>query len=330
MEKNASINEINHYYDLIYNDEINEAEKEINRLYKRYPNDKKVLIEYAHLLLKMKKRISEAFLFLNLAKDSSNIGYINYLIGTYYLETGDFNKAKEFYNKIEYDEYKVKNSLYRNSGLMKVYMHTGEYNKALYYCNLIGTDRKNGLYDISHYNNSLSFILYKSNIKEPESDNYFQNQMVNYSKDKTLNHIEEHFYPIKNEGTIDYLLKSIFSVCEERDKSLFHSIFYDNISSEEIYDTCLNAIKDKQPNNYSYVDYYRYNFDHIIGKTYSGVETDTVEIVTYIGSKDIISVYPINKNHINLTVSYLEENIPSNKKEDYRLKLKKKPFDLSE
>ncbi len=303
--KVATTGELNYARKLLENEEIDLAIKELKKLRDRYPNDTVVLYELGSVLLKQGKE-SEAFYLLSLARNENNKYAITYDIGAYYLSKGDFERAEENFLVLlkGNDSYKC----YGLFGLIKTYIHTEDYETALNCFNRLEKIREYTDFRISHYYNLKFLLLFKNGllIDETLADNYFRKQLVDYSEEATIEHIKEH-------------LKDLEQLNEEelRDKK-FHSVFKKDTDIIALYKYCQELIKDKRPDGYSEVDYYRCKLSNSIGATYSNKETMYVEIVTLPNSKDILSIYPVFIEHVNKNSQQKEKERKQPKKRKYK------------
>lgn len=315
--KVVSIEEMNKYKQYLLEDKTEEALTYLRSLYNKYPSDSRVLFHLGTLLLKMKRDISDAFFYLKLASNSKNIDGINNEIGLYYLSIGDFISAEDYFSKISKSN--EKNFGYKLNGLLKVYLHTEEYDRAYGCCRALNKLRSLGIFDIEHLNNTYIFILNKIGRYHHENSKYgsiyYSEQMISYSPERTIKHIEEHKLKDTSEN-----YKSENSLYQKR----VHSLFNDEVDVTELYNKCSELIANRDPNSYSYVDYYKLELENTIGETYNGYKTNCVEVVTFPASKQILTIYPGYINHINKKVT-LEEVKPKRKNYDYKKKLKKKP-----
>lgn len=280
----ASQKELNYVRQLLVDDEPELAIKELRNLYKRYPNDAVVLQNLGSVLLKQGNNVSEALYLLSLATNRHNIYAITFEIGSYYLSQGDFERAEEKFKYVL--DGTDTDKCYGYLGLIRTYIHTEDYETALDYFNKL--EKINNLQDfsISHLFNLKSFLYYKNGIKIDEfiSRNYFTRQLFNYSKEEAIRHIKEH-------------LKSADS--EELETKRFHSVFTEETDIEALYDYCTEFIKEKKPDGYGIVDYFKCEIGENIGFTYSKKDTNYVEVITFPNSTQILSIYPTNKAHIN-------------------------------
>ena len=323
MTKRASKNELNYFYRLILEEKSEEALREIKRLYRLYPNDYLVVGEYGDLLLKLKINTNEALYLLSLSMNEGNKDKINYDIGNYYLSNGDFIKAYEFFSKISDNDEKTR--CFKIYGELKVYIQEEDYAKALECCQLLRNYRNNGLFNFEHFKNARSFVYYKLGIYNTNfiTDNYFNMQLINYSRDYAIEHIKDHMPKLNDEENVERLIRCIFNIPKG-----VHSTFCEEVDIEKLYDKSLEYINNTNPTTYGIIDYYLMDTGRLIGSSYSGVDTNFVEISAFPNSKNILSIYPTNKDHINkkpVEITHERDYNNRSSKQDYKKKLKKKP-----
>lgn len=103
------------------------------------------------------------------------------------------------------------------------------------------------------------------------NDTYSYNQMVNYSKDEALKHIENH-------------------LVKKRNKRI-HSLFNDNVNIEDKFKEYTNRIDQLHPYDNENYDSYIIEEDDYIGVT-GGILTKRVRILTNVNTNEIINAYP--------------------------------------
>ena len=309
--KRAPVEELNRYNMLLSEDKSDEALAYLRRLYSKYPGDSNLIIELGSLLLKRKENISEAFFYFSLAKNSNTENRINNELGIYYIENGEFEKAIEYFKKIKPTSEKA--SGYKYHGLLKAYLHTEDYKKAIVCCNALKELKEQGIYNVEHLICARAFSLYKLDefkYTDLNTCSYYIRQLIAYNKEDVIEHIKEHLR--YNEET-------------EKNIKEFGSIFNDNINFEELYDKCSEYIKDRKPNSYGLLDFYKMKFDENIGESYNGMPTNCVEILTYPNTKKVLTIYPFYMNHIHKDIKIHSHPVKKKNRNNYTKKLKKKP-----
>lgn len=301
--KLTPVHEFNVIKKYLFNEEYDKAINELRRLHKIYPDDKNVLFELASILLRQGINISEALYTFALIKDRGNKNSIENEIGSYYLRNGDFEKAEESFKTILTGNPSETETCYGLHGLIKIYVHQDKWEDALRCFDRLVKVSELADYKLSHFSNIRFLLLYKNNYinGKEKMDNYFERQLVDYDKNETINHIKRHLEKLNPDGT---------------KFKTFHSVFSSETNIEELYDYVLEKINDINPSSYDLVDYYKVDINEKIGETYSNKETKCVEVVTVPNTKQILSIYPVLKNHINKSIREKEEP----KKKTYKYK----------
>ena len=101
---------------------------------------------------------------------------------------------------------------------------------------------------------------------------YFCSQVINYSKERALEHIELHL--------------------DENEKKQYHSVYNDNINVRDLYEESKIRISSINPSCVTIVDKYILEYGKPIGKS-SGEETDCLRVVTLPNTTNILSMYPM-------------------------------------
>ena len=104
------------------------------------------------------------------------------------------------------------------------------------------------------------------------SDNYFGSQLMDYSEDRTIEHIKLHL--------------------DEDEEKRIHSTFLEDVNIEEIYEDSKTRITSINPSGISVIDKYRLEFDRPIGVV-KQEEVDAAMVVTFPNTYDILSIYPV-------------------------------------
>ena len=301
----ATTQELNKARQLLNNDQVDLAILELRKLQNKYPGDNLVLYELGTLLLRQDKNVHEALFLLKQTANSRNKYAIANEIGIYYLNHGEYDKAIEKFSSL-YNSEKVIDKCYCLYGLIKTYIHTDEFSKALKCFNELRVLRKDTVFEISHYYN-LKFYLHAMNNLDPNeiyADNYFRKQLFNYSREDAIEHIKEHLKDASED--------------EELKQKRVHSVFDKSANIEKIYDYCSDKIKDMEPIGRGVVDFYKCKFDNVIGESYTNLETTYVELTTFPNSKEILSIYPVNNNHVSKRAEEKTEERKKNKSKKYK------------
>lgn len=221
------------------------------------------------------------FYFTETLNSKSNYIYISYIyLSKIEKQKKNYDKAKYYLEQVINSNSDSKNLAYLE--LIYLYIKQEKYEEAYNQLdNLLNTNATSNLktpYPIIR--NIIFYLKYKLNLLTPEemenTSFYYKKQLVNYDEFDVIDHISNHLNEI-----------------DEKDN---HSLFNTCIDTMNLYYICSNIIKNMEPVSSSLSDIYIVNFENPIG-TALNKTTNTVRIVTYINSKDIISIYPvIDKN----------------------------------
>lgn len=124
------------------------------------------------------------------------------------------------------------------------------------------------------------YIRYKLGLLNDDDDKtkYYRRNLIKYSQNDVINHIKRH--------------------TNSFDGKKIHSQFSENI---DIYVLLYNAkklISNINPSYSTSVDIYYVNYGDVVGNV-NDEETTYLEIVTYINTKNILTIYPISKEIVN-------------------------------
>lgn len=220
-------------------------------------------------------------LFLDSVKSSFSQKEINetilYLLGKSAMYLNDSVVANKVFNYLKDSPH------YRESvleGLMKLEVKNENYEQA--YQIYLELKKIDEAYD----NNLLLFILYKLNRLNKDYEtrhDYYKNQLLEYSIDYAIEHIEKH-----------------------------KDMFMEKIDIVSLFDICRRSINDLDPINkkYNAVDQYLLEFESNIG-TINGKPTNRVEIRTIQDTKNILTLYPTiteKRKYTTNPISILNKN----------------------
>lgn len=102
-------------------------------------------------------------------------------------------------------------------------------------------------------------------------ESYGVKQILNYSKEDCLKHLDCHKY--------------------ENEEKKVHSVFLGSTDINDLYHSVSNKLVHSKPYKSSFTDKYLLDMKCLIGKV-SDIKTSKVEIVTTNNSKDILTIYP--------------------------------------
>lgn len=199
-------------------------------------------------------------------EDEENNSYLNMEIAKCYYELGMHNEAWSFLEKIENKD---------NPSIMLfkicILYYERKYEHALKLLNLIDISKLKPM-DFRTYKDILILLNYKiGNITSINNLTRYLYARLFDKDDKLLSeHIKKHFETTQTD--------------------------FGNLKKEldtfELIELCKKTIKNMNGNHYGISDIYRCRLDNIIG-TKRNEPTKDIEIVTYLDSKDIITMYPI-------------------------------------
>ena len=120
------------------------------------------------------------------------------------------------------------------------------------------------------------YIRYKLGILKDDEDKskYYKRNLIKYSQNDIINHIKRH--------TNSFNGKKI------------HSQFSENIDIYVLLSNAKKLISDINPSYSTSVDIYYVDYGEVVGNV-NDEETTYLEIVTYINTKNILTIYPISK-----------------------------------
>ena len=292
-QKYATKEERENCKDLLRDSKVDEYTKEIRRLHDRYPNDKIILFDLAAHYLREDINPSEGMLYFAMAIDKKNMYSIYYEKGMYYLNHGEFGKAR-----IEFEKLLSGNTIMQCRGIVNIIrcdIHLNYYSEALLLFRRLSQLSEKCNFEIPYATNLLFYLKYNNgelssaDIAKYRQNNYYAQMVINYDPQAVINHVIEH-------NTDEFL--------KEHPENT--SRFDDNVDIEEIYWHCTDAINgifidgDIEPNNYSITgDYYIVPVGTNIGISVAGLPSESVELFTLPGTKDIITMHPTSNRFSN-------------------------------
>ena len=135
-QKYATKEERENCKDLLRDSKVDEYTKEIRRLHDRYPNDKIILFDLAAHYLREDINPSEGMLYFAMAIDKKNMYSIYYEKGMYYLNHGEFGKAR-----IEFEKLLSGNTIMQCRGIVNIIrcdIHLNYYSEDIKKGNFLG------------------------------------------------------------------------------------------------------------------------------------------------------------------------------------------------
>lgn len=195
-----------------------------------------------------------------------------YYLASLQIQKGEYEIARAIYETLAFDsKYYVKATY----GIVYTFIYERDFKTAYDYLNKINTNALNDK-QIHDHKNIYMYIQKElgilKNIKSLDKhDDYFIYQHI-FNSDKTLeNHIKSH--------------------CNQLDK-YSTSCFYKEIDLKKLIADAKREIEDINPNKYEISDVYRMKLDNSIGYS-EGISTKDLAVVTIAGTKNIITMYPI-------------------------------------
>lgn len=307
----------------------------LKRLCKFEPNDLILKFELARLLIKNEDTKIEGKLLLEELLDTENKAYAMIELGKLKLEEENKKEARKYFllalntenkayamielGKLELKEDNVEKSRYyleealnisneeektlelgkldpkdKSFALMQlIYLEikNKDYIKAYNYFEKL-TDysclNKNEIKEINFY------LKYKLNLlteEDKKNKGYFCNQLLNYDEEKALEHIKLHL--------------------DENNCKRKHTIYNKTLNINIVFNDIKIRIYDMTPDLSTLVDKYIIEYDYIIGSI-NNIETNTLKVVTFSNTKNILTMYPIikgsKKDIINKTSTYEEKD----------------------
>lgn len=221
------------------------------------------------------EKAKEYFLKCNSAQNKK---YALLELGRIAVRQGDFILAREYFNKYLLEDKYILELIYLD-------IKENKLNEAYEKICTISTADNNNI-----CNKARQYLEYKLGLTNSLTSCYFNNQLINFSEEKTIKHMKLHLHNKENR---------------------YNSYFSDEIDLDELYYDIKNKIKDMNTNVFTVVDKYIINYDYPIGIS-NGKAVNNVEVVTFINTKDIITIFPIES--INNDIEFLDE---SNEEEYY-------------
>lgn len=224
---------------------------ELEKLVYKYPKNCTIKLEYAKLLSKT-NRDEEALLLLN-------------------------NLEQFYLNKLSNIE---KFTLYYR--MLLSYFHNKDYEKVIYYYHNVLKYIEYAEFSQKDFRIFLIYALKELNklgFVNTSRLRYSEQQVVDYNKEKAINHIRLHL----NE----------FNKCDNE------ALFRDDIDIENLYCIAREKVKTSKKNYESYVmDIYNFKYSNI--GVYNGKKVNVLQVVCIGGTDNIISMYPIEDSVYNL------------------------------
>lgn len=225
-------------------------------------------------------KVEEGINAIDRLKEFKNPDYdqINYLIGNLYYNTNDYDLARKFFNNIENKD----SNQYYFSITKQLCMLLGEekYEEARVLLNQFKDIlSEKGDESLCHL---LCFFLdmtldHKTSL---EPIHYSEQQMINYSKEQALDHIEKHF--------------------NKKDIETSEAIFNKNIDKEELFEFVTNSLCNDYLYKSEFFDLYYLPYENAGDE--SEEKCNYIKVVTLHDTHNIITMYPVRKIKENYKV----------------------------
>ena len=199
--------------------------------------------------------------------NAQNNTYAMLELGKLEVRLGNYNEAKNYFEDI----LKIRHDVYAINELLILSIKWEKYEDALLYLEELTNYKTKNLKHLKVY---FTYINYKmGNIdKIQDIEGYFANQIVDYNKEKAINHIKLHL--------------------DENSNKIKHGLFEDNLDIEKLYNESKERIKNIEPDYSAISDKYIYDTGFDVGVV-NDQKTSFIKIVTVVNTKDIVTMYPI-------------------------------------
>lgn len=262
---------------LIENGKIKQALMITRKLLKSEPNNIAIKMQYAKLLTYDEKtKLRGIDLMMKIYhSDLRHKSLIE--LGKQSKILGDYEMARYFFTElIKSDKL---SSIYGILELINLNMLENKFEEAYYllkkyYNRLIMVSDKNTIINTDFH------IRYKLGLIDEDEPkvNYYKRNLVYYDKNDVIIHIKRH--------------------SSSSDRKKIHTQFKENVDITNLYNSIKERINYVNPSYSTSVDVYEIDYGDIIGYV-DGEETNCLEVVTYINSKNILTIYPISKEIIH-------------------------------
>lgn len=211
-----------------------------------------------------------------------------------YIQTGDYEIAKKMLETLLLNPQFNIQALF---GLAGLYMLERNFYEAQRIINEIDISKLTSKLKIHYRHNSYYIKYFLGQLRTSESkfaskDDYLLRRLFNHSDDFLLKHIDKH--------------------CDQKIRDTY-GCFFTNTDTRELLYHAKEKIKEMNANHFEISDIYRFKLDKPIG--YMGdLMTSDLCVVTILGTKDIITMYPVL-----LSDEFDKENLATSKE----LKLKR-------
>ena len=279
------------------------ALKKFKKLYKSEPDNESIKFEFAKVLVtfnqidKAKKYFKSLlktrmrrYAMLELAELEATLGnmaeaiqyyehlpqesYVVFKLGRLETYRGNVEKASNYFEQLLNTDDRV----YGILGLLDLNIYCERYETALIFLKELTEYENIDISVIKQYQFYIEYKLGKIN-NNTKTNSYFGNQILNYSKERAIDHIKLHL--------------------DENDSKANHSMFSSNVSIEELFALVQNNIKYLKRQINGPCDKYYLDLGYIVGVK-DDIETSIIKIITIANTQDIITMYPFVTNSKNV------------------------------
>lgn len=272
--------------ELIEIGKIKQALMLTRKILKNNPNNICIKMQYAKLLT-YDERTRSRGIDMMIKIYHSNLQYKALIeLGKQAKLYGDFDIARYFFEEMVKTEKLA--SIYAVLELIDLDLLENKFEDAYQllnnnYTRLMNVIDKKIIINISFH------IRYKLGLLDDDEDklNYYKRNLICYDESNVIGHIK------KSSNSID-MKKN-------------HTKFIENVDVKMLFSNVKKIINKIKPSFSTSVDIYYINYGEIVGNV-NDEETSYLEIVTYINTKNILSIYPISKEIVN-DERYNKQNI---------------------
>ena len=294
--------------DLINKKQYDLALKKISKLYSNEPNNVALKHKLAQILIKTGKN-NKARRYLESLKNVPNRGIdAKYDLAKLDFDDGYIEAARSGFKsllgtrlslsaicklgELEESEGNIEEAIkyfkmlkntskrqYAIQNLLPLELHIEHYEECLIYLDELSKSNERDVVMIKLYQFYIKYKLGKFNNKKNIPSGYLHRQILNYDREKAIEHIKLHL--------------------NESDNKDNNSKFYSNISIEELYEKVKENLHLFKVKSYGLTDKYLLDLGYPVG-TSNRIETSIIEIAVLCNSCHIISMYPAIANSKNI------------------------------
>lgn len=191
-------------------------------------------------------------------------------LGKTYVQLGEFDIARKIFETVRLDEHLFLQAMFE---LIYLNILKGDFYKAKELLDELYLYPLNSSFRKYYRKASLLIRYYLGELKNDANfSSYLQERLVNPDEEIIIEHLKKH--------------------CNQEDRYTY-GCFFPDIDLEQLLDIAKNKIKNLNANYYSSSCYYRFSLDREIGFKGDKVTND-ICVVTILGTKEILSIYPVS------------------------------------